>query len=394
MTPERLQSLNKFLRQVVTALSTASLYTLEHRQVGRLCTGAHAHLLQALAEDAELSLMLVEERLIVDGQPLEESLSLARFAQALKARHIGHLKILPGISVREIRDLVGALSRRSGQPGPIQSTENLRFGTVSVRLSSGGGKARTGSAGVGTPRPRRLDDISDEELSSFISLFEGVRSHRKLNIVSICDLVAGFIDGFKLTGFIDTFKKEAHPLLAMAPLRALDEHTFLHSTNVCVLNLAQALTLGIDGPLLHDIGMAAMLHDIGKLFLPEELLHKQARLSEEEWELVRTHPVRGARFLLETPGIPRLAVVTAYEHHMHHDFSGYPRVPRGWRQNLCSQITTISDTYDTLRTDRSQSGALGHREISAYLRELAGSELHPDLTRNFLALLEATETAR
>ena len=109
------------------------------------------------------------------------------------------------------------------------------------------------------------------------------------------------------------------------------------------------MALGIDGQLLHDIGLAAMLHDMGKLFLPEEVLTKPGKLDEKEWELMKLHPVRGAQYLLSTPGVPQLAVITAYEHHMNYDLSGYPQVPQGWRQHLCSQMTTISDFFDALR---------------------------------------------
>ena len=104
--------------------------------------------------------------------------------------------------------------------------------------------------------------------------------------------------------------------MALVPLREMDEYTFTHSLNVCILNLAQGMSLGFKGQLLHDFGIAAMLHDVGKQFVPEEILNKPGNLEEDEWEFMRQHTLRGAEYLLNNPGIPRLAVICAFEHHM------------------------------------------------------------------------------
>jgi HD-GYP domain-containing protein (c-di-GMP phosphodiesterase class II) len=86
--------------------------------------------------------------------------------------------------------------------------------------------------------------------------------------------------------------------------------------------------------------------------------------------------------------VPRLAVVTAYEHHMKYNLGGYPRIAEGWQQNLCSQMTTVSDFYDALRTKRAYRGALEFETVAATMLDLAGTDLHPALTRNFLKVLK------
>ena len=169
---------------------------------------------------------------------------------------------------------------------------------------------------------------------------------------------------YEVITFVDAFSRRADPFLALAPLRAMDEYTFTHSTNVCILNLAQATALGIEGQLLNDIGVSAMLHDIGKLFVPEEVINKKGQLDDREWELMRQHPMRGAQYLLDTPGVPRLSVVTAFEHHMKYDGSGYPAVAKDWQQNLCSQMTAISDVFDAMRTERSYKVAMDVDKIT------------------------------
>jgi HD-GYP domain-containing protein (c-di-GMP phosphodiesterase class II) len=173
----------------------------------------------------------------------------------------------------------------------------------------------------------------------------------------------------------------------MAALRDADEYTFTHSSNVCILNIAQAMALGITGELLNEIGVSAMLHDIGKLFIPEEILTKKGKLTPEEFELMKQHPSRGARYLLETPGVPRMAVVTAFEHHTKFNLSGYPKLPADCRQNLCSHMTMISDFFDALRTRRPYREPMEVPQITTMMREMMGTELHPQLTSNFLNVL-------
>jgi HD-GYP domain-containing protein (c-di-GMP phosphodiesterase class II) len=188
-------------------------------------------------------------------------------------------------------------------------------------------------------------------------------------------------------GFIAAVKYEADPLIALAPLRATDEYTFIHSMNICILNLAQAMPLGIEGPLLHDLGIAALLHDVGKFFVPDEILNKPGRLDEAEWKIIRRHPLMGAQYLLGTPGVPHLAVITAFEHHMKYDFTGYPEISGQWQQNLCSQMTAVSDIFDAMRTKRPYKEAMDMDMIKQRMLGLSGIDLHPALTGNLLKIL-------
>jgi HD-GYP domain-containing protein (c-di-GMP phosphodiesterase class II) len=217
-----------------------------------------------------------------------------------------------------------------------------------------------------------------EELERFEEIYEAVKQRQKLKITGILDIVSGFVDAFR---------QEGDSMLAMASLRNTDEYTFTHSTNVCILNIAQAMSLGIEGQLLHDIGIAAMLHDIGKLFIPEEIITKKDKLTPREFDIMRQHPELGAKHLLDSPGVPRLAVTAAYEHHLKFNLGGYPQVQAGWQPNLCSQMTMISDFFDALRTRRSYREPLEISQIAAMMQEIAGTELHPVLTQNFLRII-------
>ncbi len=325
--------------------------------------------------ESEVSLLLIDQELVVDDRPLPTNMYINRFSQTLKNRGIGNLRLLRGITVHEFRMLVGTLARLGPSAEQVNSTDNVRFGRVEIGYALA---EETEGLTHSHNRIKSLADIPLEELATFLDIYEEARKNKKINVVGISEIVSCFIDAFK---------QVADPLMALAPLRAMDEYTFTHSTNVCILNLAQAMSLGIDGPLLNEIGVAAMLHDIGKLYVPEEVLTKQGKLDDAEWEMIKQHPLKGAQRLLDTPGVPRLAVVTAYEHHLKFNLTGYPKVTEGWRQNLCSHMTTISDFFDALRTKRAYRGSMEFVAIASMMSDMSGTDLHPVLTRNFLQVI-------
>jgi HD-GYP domain-containing protein (c-di-GMP phosphodiesterase class II) len=272
--------------------------------------------------------------------------------------------------------LIETLTSRSPLPEDIDYLPNVQLGKVSIGFKSEGISEGFTAGGAGDTH---FGTIHANSLNLTSDIYRAVRHNGKLPLVEIKNTV---------TDLISAIKHESSVLLTFSPLRVLDEYTFTHSINVCILNLAQAMALGIKGETLRDIGVAALLHDTGKLYVPEEILNKPGRLDDSEWEMIRQHPQRGAEYLLDNPGIPPLAVVVAYEHHMQYDNSGYPNVSKDWRQNMCSQMTAISDFFDAMRTKRIYRDALETKIIADQMVKISGTGLNPVLTKNFLILIE------
>jgi len=381
---ERLENIHAFIRRLTTAAANAALYSLDHRQVSHLCNLALVHLQRALAGQDELSFLLIDGQLIFDNQPLESNLSIDKMTRALKRRNIGTLKLLSGVNTEQIRDLVAVLAIGSNASKEAISSSHIRYGKLELRYAEAGTEGHVSASQILDQFPA-LAAIQDEELAEFMDLYRAARKRQKLNISGISDIVSGFVEAFS---------SNADPLLALAPLRGLDEYTYTHSTNVCVLNLAQARMLGVEGVALHEIGVAAMLHDIGKLFVPIEIIQKPGQLDDKEWAIMQSHPRKGAEYLFNTPGVPRLAVVTAYEHHMRYDGSGYPKVSRPWKQHLVSQMTTISDFFDALRTKRTYSESLSLEVVIDIMMKQVGTTLNPVLTRNFLTAISQLDSLK
>ena len=398
MDLNRLNSVDHCLRHLTTAISTSKLYSAEHKQVKKLCRMAHSSLLDAIGGQESLSLIRVDEHLAVDEHPLERSMYIERFARLIKMSGIGHIKFSRNVTLDELNALLNSLA---GSGKVTHSSENIRLGQVEVRHRSALGGAGAGhKAQTSVPEGEQVDpeqlkrgvdsnvliesaqileNISSEELSRVMEVYEAVKNNRRLQVVGLSEIVSGFIDVF--AGYAD-------PLLTLVPLRNMDEYTFTHSLNVCLLNMSQATALGIEGQLLHDIGLSAMLHDVGKLFIPEEVLNKPGNLDEKEWALMQTHPVRGAEYLLDSPGVPRMSVLNAYEHHLRFDLKGYPLIKNEWQQNLCSHLTSISDVYDSLRTKRPYREPIELAVVLDTIERLKGTQLHPLLVENFLLLMK------
>jgi HD-GYP domain-containing protein (c-di-GMP phosphodiesterase class II) len=374
MSTPFMNTIHNFVRNMATAISNASLYSIEHPQVTRLCVNSLAELESILSEEDEISILLIDDELITKGVSLGSGLYISRFVQLLKNKGIGHIKLTFGITVLEMLHLVESL-RKGTLSTETRSTDHLIFGKVEVRYTLNEGESS------GTEELRKLAvfaDMPEEDLHRLMEIYDGVRRHRKLRVNGVDEIVSKFIQ---------TFKDHIDPILAISPLKAVDEYTFTHATNVCILNLAQAMALGIDGQMLHEIGISAMLHDMGKLFIPEEILTKPGKLDEKEWEIMKLHPVRGAQYLLSTPGVPQLAVITAFEHHLHYNLAGYPKVHKGWEQHLCSQMTMVSDFFDAMRSIRSYRASVGYDEVANIMLNLAGTQLNPLLVKNFLGIL-------
>jgi HD-GYP domain-containing protein (c-di-GMP phosphodiesterase class II) len=378
MEAKQTKGLTNFIRHLATAAANASLYTVEHQHVNRLCAAAHAELVESFGTENEISFLIIENELVVDGIPLPVDMFMTRFGKAVKSFGLGHIRFKRGIRQQELQQLVAGLTRQNASNKKISSTEHIRFGRIEVQAPRPADETAD-MAGVG--KMWSVDDIAAEGQCIFREIQEGVRKNRTINISGIVKIV---------NALVELCNNLTHPFQALASLLARDEYTFVHSSNVCILNLAQAMALGIDGPPLYEIGIGALLHDIGKLFIPEEILNKPGALDDVEMEIIRQHPAKGALYLLDGPDTPRMAVITAFEHHMKYDYSGYPKVGSDWQQNLCSQMTTISDFFDALRTRRPYKEALEFEVIKEQIVELAGKEFNPALTEIFLHLADTS----
>lgn len=197
----------------------------------------------------------------------------------------------------------------------------------------------------------------------------------------------------QLTTVVDTIIKEVqsrpNAVFSLSALRCHDDYTFVHSVNVCVLSAITGLAVGHRRDQLVELGLGAMLHDLGKIRIPQRTLGKPGPLDEVEWKQVQNHPVEGYHLLVRHVGASYVASHAALDHHERLNGSGYPRSVKGEDITLVGRLVAIADVYDAVTSDRAYRSRMPSNVAIQYLESTKGilfdAEL-VDLFRQRIAL--------
>jgi HD-GYP domain-containing protein (c-di-GMP phosphodiesterase class II) len=158
-----------------------------------------------------------------------------------------------------------------------------------------------------------------------------------------------------IQNIIDLMVDDETAVLGLTTLRCHDQYTHNHSVNVSLLSMALGNRVGYPKVDLADLGLASLFHDVGKCAISLDILNKPGEFTNEEWEIMRTHPTEGVLALIKLRGfseVPARMAAASFEHHMNYDFSGYPKLAAPWTQSLSSRIVTIADCYDAMTSSR------------------------------------------
>jgi putative nucleotidyltransferase with HDIG domain len=181
---------------------------------------------------------------------------------------------------------------------------------------------------------------------------------------------------------------DSRMVLPLLKLKEFDQYTTTHSLNVAVLAMGLAESLGCRPKEIRAIGVAGLLHDIGKIRIPLEVLTKPGKLNDEERAIMNSHPIDGARVIMQSDDDLGLAATVAYEHHVMLNGGGYPAMHYKRECVMASRLVHVCDVYDALSTKRPYRDAWPSEKTMAYLEERAGSEFDPDLVAAFIRTLK------
>lgn len=186
----------------------------------------------------------------------------------------------------------------------------------------------------------------------------------------------------------DGIQNDRDTFLGMISVKMHDKQTFAHAVNTSILSMSIATCLSFEKKCVFELGIAAMLHDIGKIKVPMEIINNNEPLTSEEWEEVERHPIDGALINLDFPGLTKMAIVTAFEHHQHGN-TGYPQVDDGtFVQHLFSQIISLADAYEVLTAMRIYYNcSIPCEQVIRILTKKQGDYFNPLLVK---ALINAT----
>jgi putative nucleotidyltransferase with HDIG domain len=173
-------------------------------------------------------------------------------------------------------------------------------------------------------------------------------------------------------------------LVGMLRIKNKDDYTFLHSVSVCTLLVAFCRSMGMDSELTHQAGLGGLLHDTGKALVPDEVLNKPGRLTDEEFAIIRKHPSDGYDILLKSPEVGEIPLDITLHHHERFDGSGYPHKLPGEKISQMAQMAAIVDVYDAITADRCYHKGMPAAEALRKIYEWSKFHFNPQLVQAFM----------
>ena len=373
-TPSRLAMYEDLLRRVASGVRNSTLYAVDHPLVARNMAGLVTVLTSLLQQQPSIAVGIVGNDLVVADTPMHKvSSTMTELIRKFKDNKVERISFERGLTQDELAALMANLARlgsRGGDGEKDLSSAHIRVG----RLKSGDSRKQDGIASdIAAIRQMYSSAVQSAEVAWQSAEIEGIP-----------DAPAALQT---VEGLADAVTQNRTALMALTAMRNYDNYTFTHMVNVSILAMAQARALGIDGRLLREFGLSALMHDIGKVRTPKEILNKPDKLTDAEFDIMRRHVVDGAEILRRTPEMPILAPIVAFEHHLRLDGSGYPRTVKREAMNLGSMLCAISDVYDAMRSQRAYQQAYPTDRIVAVLKRNEGAQLDQNLVRRFVQLL-------
>ncbi len=372
MTDPSIGTFEEFVRRLAAATRGATLYSPEHPIVQRGVDALAALCRTGLQTAESLVIGVIGDEFIVNGHRLHKSAAtLVGFARELRSQDVEKITFAQGITTDDLRGFVIELAERRSRLPLARRIEARSIRRITVgRIIVDEVEEPTGVAAA-----RR---VYASAVATAQSLWEQARAGDQPDPGSartIVDSLARLVS------------RDRTSLMALTALKRYDNYTFTHMVNVSVLAMAQARSLNLDGPLLREFGFAALMHDIGKVKTPLEVLNKPDKLTADEFDVMKQHVVDGAHILRRTPEMPALAPVVAFEHHLRQDLSGYPEKVGHRDLNLCTQIVSIADVYDALRSNRIYREGLPSERIRAIMTQKDSPAFNTKLLRRFINLM-------
>jgi HD-GYP domain-containing protein (c-di-GMP phosphodiesterase class II) len=176
----------------------------------------------------------------------------------------------------------------------------------------------------------------------------------------------------QINSIIDELLDNKELMINMIDLKCFDNYTYAHSVNVAVLSLFIGISMGFARNTLSELGLSAILHDIGKIFIAKEIINKPAKLTDEEFEEIKTHSFRGYEYARDKYRLPIASYIGILDHHEKWDGSGYPNKTNGKKISLFGRIISIADVYDALTSERPYRTAWSPSEAMEYISGNSG----------------------
>ncbi len=372
MSAPRFQLADELLRRFAASLRSAQLYSPGHPIIARNLESLSAAFQMLHSLQPTVTIGLVGDEVIVDDMPMAKADTLGPFVRRLQQSGVERITVDRGVTVDEITEFLAAITAIDTRDGDAADTfpalAHIRVGRVTIEQRVEGSLTDMAT----------IKRLYNDAVSLAGDVWESAQTEGRPDATAARSMI---------DGLAQAVAQNRTALLALTTLKNYDNYTFTHMVNVSILTMGQARGLGIDGPLLCEFGLAALMHDIGKVRTPLDVLNKPDKLTDEEFLIMKRHVVDGAEILRMTPDVPALAPVVAFEHHLRIDGSGYPTGVTRSSLNIGTMLCSIADVYDAMRSQRHYQKAFPTDRILAVLKRNDGTQFDQHLVRRFVQLI-------
>lgn len=379
----------KYFRALYSTLKTASIYEANNDRYISQANELRQITAEIFTEDNNLSFVYKEEYYFINSFRITLETSDREpsdyFKDKFQAFNIEGFTVYSRADAREIDKFIFAFTHFKPTDDPDESLQNFKFRLGELQIEN------IAPVKIAESKVSKTKKVTNETTKfkarkmffQALSLVQDVIKHassgKKINLAKTKRIVQTMVD---------QIIEDESALTELTVLRGFDNYTYIHSVNVCVFSLILGHHLNLDKKRLSDLGVGALLHDIGKINLPEGLINKTGSFDEMDWTHIRMHPVFGVKTIIKTRGTDYSsvrAIATAYEHHITYNKGGYPGLLQKRTPCLFAQIVSITDAFDAMT-----SGRVYHKEkntadqVITNMVNRANTDFNPLLLKVFI----------
>ncbi|MBX7118879.1 MAG: HD domain-containing protein [Gemmatimonadaceae bacterium] len=374
----------RFLTAFAQSLATMSLYGDGHPQRERVIDGAFGQLQRLLETDPRPRFSFLGAD-VIHGEVALRELGDWGWGVRLANAGVQRLEFERGTTREEFEAFLEEVLARLTLQAVDSATRNperrstIKFGAIGVK----GSDEQVRPMEMGPVKTAGLRFSLTEEAEAIRWIHDEVQMTGELPLLD----AEGVVRSLSVAMHGD--QKIVIPLLQ---LKEFDQYTTTHSLNVSVLTMALAEWMGMGDREVRAFGVAGLLHDLGKVRIPKEVLTKPGKLTDEEWTIMRRHPVDGAKIIYESDRDLDLAAAVAYEHHIMINGQGYPRRHFDRGVHAASKLVHVCDVYDALRTHRPYREAWESDRVLKNIEQGMGTDFDTEAATAFIAMMRSWDS--
>lgn len=379
-TPKKLARAKELVRSFAVSHTNAQLYPVTHPLLAQSMDELVAAV-SALGEMGfiEVTINLYKATLFVQNQVFpEESVTYRKLIAELLERGISALTFSEGFARQDASALIGLLAEEKIRDIDAARIYLEQQGATHLTV------AETSELDESDKESKQKENKARarEVYNSGVAAMQDVETQTKLGKLFEIEPLQNVV-----SSMLDNLFQDPAAVLGLTAIKSHDDYTLNHAINVCILSLSIGAALGLDGDSLRSLGLSALLYDLGKVRIPEDILNKQGPLTSDEWQIVKSHATEGADLLKRIQLVDQMPMIVAYEHHLRHDMQGYPDAQAPQEQHLFSKVVALCDAYDAMTTRRPFRREIRPDKALAVLMQGRGKAYDPSLTKAFVAML-------